>query len=350
MSGFVCLLTLGGFLKFWNVCLGQRSVEKYGFDSPATAKTGRANLMSLSKEITDSEKNVRSQLVMASMEIDGEKRPCESVWSGNGLFGEVKANFTLHKRDFPENALIYINQAYLSVKDGEPIIYCDYIVVGQLLILKNPPEEIDPDNKNYIKLYLPAYNREQGKFWGVKECLAYIMLRGDEDESFFMYGYDSKKSSILYCYSKQLMPNVFKGTSFNSHHLHNVAEAKEDFSKTFFYLPSVTDRKEKINQYKDQVSLIPVTCTLEDVGAYSPSGDYSFNPADLDVGTGNKKADLARRTVIEFFHNASKFSNSNLMQNVFALIKDKSLDQGKLDWAPSLPHSKADLGKFATGF
>ena len=162
-------------------------------------------------------------------------------------FGEVKADFTLHKRDFPENALLYINQAYLSAKDGDLVIYCDYVVIAQLLILKNPPEDFDPENRNYIRLYSPSYNREQRKFMEVIECLAYIMLRGDEDETFFTYGYDPEKSSILYCYSKQLMPNVFKGTAFNGHHLQNVAEAKETCSKIFFYLPSVTDRKEKIN-------------------------------------------------------------------------------------------------------
>ena len=231
-------------MNFCNVCLGQKSVEKFGFDSPAPVKAGRANLMSLSKEITDSEKNVRSQLVVASMEIDGEKRPCEKVWSGNGLFGEVKADFTLHKRDFPENALIYVNQAYLSTKDGEAIVYCDYIVVGQLLILKNPPEEIDSDNRNYIKMYSPLCNMEQGRFLGMKECLAYIMLCGDADESFFTYGFDPEKSSILYCYSKQLMANVFKGTSFNSHHLQNVTELKRTSQKYFFICPlSLTERR-----------------------------------------------------------------------------------------------------------
>ena len=146
------------------------------------------------------------------------------------------------------------------------------------------------------------------------------------------------------------MPNSFKGTALNGHHLLNVAEAKEICSKILFYLLSVVDRKEKINQYKDQVSLIPVTCTLEDFNAYSPSEDYSFNPADLDGQVGNEKAGLERKTVISWFHNASKFSNSNLMQNVFALIKDESLDQSTLEWAPSLPHSQADIEKFAKGF
>ena len=203
------------------------------FDSPASSKKSRANLISLSREFTDSEKNIRNQYTVASMEIDGNRCPCEKVWTENGFFGELKADFNLHKRDFPENCLLYINQAYISSKDGEPIVYCDYVVIGQLLILRNP-ENTEPENNNYLKLYSPSYNRDHGKFLGVKECLAYIMIRGYDDESFYTYGFDSKKSSLLYCYSKQLMPNIFKGTAFNCHNLLNVAESKDTLSKIFF--------------------------------------------------------------------------------------------------------------------
>ena len=147
-------------------------------------------------------------------------------------------------------------------------------MIGQLLILKNPPEDIDPNDVNYLKLYSPSYDREQGKFLVVKECLAYIMLRGYEDETFFTYVFDPKKSSLLYCYAKQLMPNIFQGTAFNGHNLLNVAEAKEICSKVLFYLPSIVDRKEKINQYKDQVLLIPVNCTINDLNGFSPREDF----------------------------------------------------------------------------
>ena len=66
------------------------------------------------------------------------------------------------------------------------------------------------------------------------------------------------------------MPNVFKGTAFNTHKLQNIAEAKEGMSDIFFYLPSITDRKESVNRYHDQVYLVPVTCTK-----FSPEG-YDF--------------------------------------------------------------------------
>ena len=143
------------------------------FDSPPSSSRAitkkRANLMSLSREFSDSEKSVRSQYTVSSMEVDGEKHPCEKVWKNNGYFGELKTDFTLHKKDFPENSLIYVNQAYISSKDGEAVIYCDYVVLGQMLVLKNPPAS-EPENSSCLKLYSPSYEREQGRFLGIKEC------------------------------------------------------------------------------------------------------------------------------------------------------------------------------------
>ena len=148
------------------------------------------------------------------------------------------------------------------------------------------------------------------------------MIRNEEQEAFFTYGYDAEHSSILYCYSRQCMPNGFRGTAFNTHKPQNVAEAKEGFSNIFFYLPSITDRKEVINRYRDQVSLVPVTCNADDISKFSPQG-YVFNPAHLDLDPETKDNSRTRETVINFFHNAVKFSNSNLTQNVYALIKEK---------------------------
>ena len=315
------------------------------FDSPAPSRSSiakkRNNLMSLSREFSDSKKSVRSQYTVSSMVVDGEKHSCEKVWKNNGYFGELKMDFTLHKKDFPENSLIYVNQAYISSKDGEAVIYCDYVVLGQLLVLKNPPAS-EPENSSYLKLYSPSYEREQGRFLGIKEYLAYIMIRGYEDECFYTYGFDPKKSSIL--------PNVFKRTAFNCHDLLSVTESKSTLSNIFFFLPSITDRKEEINRYKDQVALVPITFTIEDFSKFSPREDYVFNPADLDSGIESEKAILASQTVEKWFHTAARMSNNNLQQNVFVLIKKEGLNQDELEWASSLPQSKVEKGKFALGF
>ena len=115
------------------------------------------------------------------------------------------------------------------------------------------------------------------------------MIRGYEDETFYTYGFDPKKSTILYCYSRQLMPNIFKGTAFNCHNLLSVAKGKPTLSNLFFFLPSITDRKEEINRYKDQVALVPITFTIEDLCKHSPREDYIFNPAHLEAGGDKEK-------------------------------------------------------------
>ena len=38
----------------------------------------------------------------------------------------------------------------------------------------------------------------------------------------------------------------------------NERREKEDFSTLFYYLPSITDRKEDINQHRNNVNLSPV--------------------------------------------------------------------------------------------
>ena len=334
-------------LRILKICLGLKS-NAYAFDSPS--RSGRAHIMSLSRELTGADKSVRSQVVLASLDGSSDKQASECVWKENGFFGELKADFSIHNKDFSENALVYVNQAYLSIKDGEPIVYCDFAIIEQLIPMKNWPEDMDLEsNRNYVKMYAPDYDHQSGKFLGVKENLAYIMIRNEEHETFFTYGFSAEHVSILFCYSRQCMPNVFKGTSFNTHKLQNIAEAKEGMSDIFFYLPSITDRKESVNRYRDQVYLVPVTCTLADTSKFSPEG-YSFNPVDLDKDEETEECSSARQTVIEFFRNAAKFSNSNFIQNVYALIKEKNIDHFTLKWAPSIPQSKVDMGRFSTSF
>ena len=50
-------------------------------------------------------------------------------------------------------------------------------------------------------------------------------------------------------------------------------ENKSDIkSSLFYYLPSVSDRKEVINQHKNNVSLFPVNVTLELIESFSSEG------------------------------------------------------------------------------
>ena len=96
------------------------------------------------------------------------------------------------------------------------------------------------------------------------------MVRGDEHETFLSYGFEEKKSKILYSAFKQPLPNIFQDTSFKEHNPMLLNEGQvQDFLTLFFFLPSTTDRKEKINKFMTNVSLHPINVRYEDFQKYS---------------------------------------------------------------------------------
>ena len=99
---------------------------------------------------------------------------------------------------------------------------------------------------------------------------AFIILRGDKDEIFNPYGFDSSKSQVLYSYSKQQIPDAFVSTAFKRRYNEIVNEKRrsENSSSLFFFLPSITDRKEGINQWKNNPSLTPIDFETDFIEAF----------------------------------------------------------------------------------
>ena len=222
----------------------------------------------------------------------------------------------------------------------------------RIVALRNPPETIDEaiendDTETLVKMFMPMYDNATGEFLGVKETLGYIMIRNEPEESFLTYAFSAEHSNKLFCFSKQPIPNIFKGTAFHAHKLQTYADNKAKRSNVFFYLPSITDRKESINRYRDQVSLVPVASTIAEISKFSPE-NYDFEPAHLEQP--GEEYSNAKLTLYRYLKNASRVSNSNLIQNVYALIKKKNIDHASLKWGLSMPKSKVDFGKFCAGF
>ena len=87
---------------------------------------------------------------------------------------------------------------------------------------------------------------------------------------FLSYGFEEEKSKILYLTFKQLLPNIFQGTSFKKYNPMLLNEGQvQDFSTLFFFLRSTTNRKEKINKFMTNVSLHPIDVRYEDFQKYS---------------------------------------------------------------------------------
>ena len=180
----------------------------------------KANMLLLSKEMTDKDRSMKTQLLIRSNEGD-DKLSGEKVWKENSFFKDIKPELNLEKVNMPENTLYYVNQGFLStVKNGEIAMYVQNFILGQFIIAANQPKDIKEHKcaENEVKLLSCVYDLESGEFKGVRLMLAYIVLRGDEDEVFFSYGYNKIKSKVLYCYSKQQIPDTF----ISRHHSKNI--------------------------------------------------------------------------------------------------------------------------------
>ena len=238
-------------------------------------------MMLLSKELTDKDRSMKTQLLVRSATDSNEKLTGEKVWKNYGFFKNIKPELNLEKVNIPENCLSYINQAFLStVKDGNIAMYIYNIILGQIIPASNQPKDIlkYECQANEVKLLSCIYDLETGDFKGLRQQLAYIVLRGHENELFLSYGFNQNKSQILYSYSKQQIPKAFISTSFKKHFNEIMNEKRnEDSSSLFYFLPSISDRKEVINQWKKNPSLNPIDFDTAFISGFS-SQNEKFQP------------------------------------------------------------------------
>ena len=274
----------------------------------------------------------------------------EKIWEESGFFKEQRIDLTIPKANFPENTLCYVNQGSVSqVKDGEAI-YLEYVILGQIMAVANPDPSIDLNDyqfkENECLLYVPLYNKETGLFRGLGKRLGYITLRGDKNETFFSYGYDSEKSKMLYCSMKQQIPNIFQCTCFKKHQQYLLNEKATDklASSLFLFLPSTLDRKESILQFKNSVNLHPIDSFYDDMKALN--NDKDFNPFELESTT--------RSYVLPLFYSYMKkvaeTSNNNLVRNSNAFLASggKVDPSSKFEW---IDNSREETqGKFEMSY
>ena len=80
----------------------------------------KANMLLLTKKATDKDRSLKTQLLLATDSQKTERISGKPIWKKFGYFRDEKANFNIEKKNFPENALCYVNQCLLSiVKNGE---------------------------------------------------------------------------------------------------------------------------------------------------------------------------------------------------------------------------------------
>ena len=141
------------------------------------------------------------------------------------------------------------------------------------------------------------------------------------EESFFSYEVNKKISSVLYSAAKGRIPNSFVSMCFKKQFPEVTEERQhgEKFSTLFFYLPSTTDCKEKINEFRDNVSLNPINCSLDFLNSFLPDSNVTFQPYLLNSNDLEKR-DPQTELLYKFFRQLAETSNAILIRNADCLL------------------------------
>ena len=280
----------------------------------------KASLMLLSKEATNKDTQLKTQLLISF--TDDDSKGSERVWIDSGFFGGQRAELTIQKANFPENCFCYINQVTVSlVKGGEKAVYCDYVVIAQIMPMENIDPAINLDSyvpkQNEVVIYCPVYNTSTGLHRGITMKLCLVALRGDVEERFFSYGFHKEKSSVLYCSMKSPLPNLFSCTAFEKHvpFLMDQNKNKVKSSGLFMFLPSTLDRKEDFIQWKDHVHLRPIDVTIDEL--VDVTGLQKIDPVILDLSDERENHVAGYYKIIK---KVAEISNQNLIRNSDAYL------------------------------
>ena len=235
--------------------------------------------------------------------------------------------FPYKNANLPENMIFNINQGYLSHKDNKKIYYSEIFIIGQITPLSYQPKNIVDyvPKEDEVKILRSKYNLSTDDFLGLKYCISFLTVRNDPQEQFFYYGYTKDNSKILYSTQKMKMSNSFKTTMFNKHKIQYEAGAFDtDSSNTFFFIPSMADRIEKINKHLGSVNIRAVDINKNDFGE-------NFNPAALDYMT-DKIPAAKYKSVLNVLKKIADYSSQNLKQNADAYLATVPHNSDTLLW------------------
>ena len=108
------------------------------------------------------------------------------------------------------------------------------------------------------------------------------------------------------------------GTIFNCHRIqYEYGAFDTEFSRTYFFLPSTTDRTEDINHYINSVNLIPIDINQNECEAEG----RNFDPSKLDLD--NPDTQKTRESVLRVWQKVVDLSNSNLQKKADGLLASK---------------------------
>ena len=291
-------------------------------------------MLFLSKEASNKDVNLKTQMMIA-MKEDKAESSTESIWKENGFFKEQITDLTIAKPNFPENTLVYVNNGSVTPVKGGHAMHFEFVILAQILPMANLPPGIDLDKHNYkdneVLVFTPLYNTQNSLCRSLTKKLGYITFRGDANESFYSYGFDKQNSKVLFCTTKQTLPNIFQCASLKKHlaFLMSQNQGNLNFLKKFMFLPLTLDRKEVIQQYNDNVNLHSVDVSYEQLKVLNNKKD--FDPSDLDNSA-------LRKDIVKNFYTimneVAGVSNHNLIRNSNAFMSqgEKADPEFKFSW------------------
>ena len=219
--------------------------------------------------------------------------------------------------------------------DQQPVSDNHNLILGQIIIAANQTDNIDNYvcKQNDLKLTTCIYDLATGEFQGLKSRLAFIVLRGDSNEIFFRYGFGSDKAGILYLTSKQKIPDAFLSAAFKKHYseIINGKREKEKFLTLFYYLLSITDRKEEVKQHGNNVNLPPFHYSLSFFESFATKKGENFRPQLLNSAD-PEKCNPQVEMLCGLFKQIAQYSNNTIIRNADFLLSRHKRRAENMPW------------------
>ena len=163
----------------------------------------------------------------------------------------------------------YINQAYQGYKESKK-----YILLRS--IHPRPSDTNAQSSREFkeLRTIVEWSKNSETKLWCSLQTVfrsgwktRYLAVRGDKRKCCFDYGYSKENSKVLYNGHKMNILNSSSATISNRSRIQYESGALDtDFSKTFFSLPSTTDRIEDINRNLNSVDLMSIDIDHSEFG------------------------------------------------------------------------------------
>ena len=104
--------------------------------------------MILSKEASNKDVNVKTQMMISMTDSKGESST-EQVWKKNGFFNDQRTDLTIVKGNFPKNTLVYVNDGTITPVKGGNAMYFEFVILAQIMPVANPPPDLNLDTYKF---------------------------------------------------------------------------------------------------------------------------------------------------------------------------------------------------------